>query len=933
MADIKYLNYGNQQVDEQALLTSMANDVQNYVNSQPWSNKRKQKFMTAYSDIMNRGIQGASNETGQWRINVGGTPYQFDQMDRKDREMYGEAAYFIQQQMNRLATTPKTEEEKTEEIKLIPYGNNFGTVFGDYIGRTYFGNRNFNIGGEKDDWNYLDERDAQGIRGRQNRSERLAQYLESYRDSLKENTYDFTDSPFSSLDDLKNKLNSAINALRTGENTQDDTDTLNALGLDARDWFNNGSGDVYVDENGYSYTNPNTQKPFTFAEWNNYQNQLNTQKQKQETAAAEAKQKALDSLQVINPQEVKTNYTLEQLANKYGGDLSKAVAQYNGKNISSLTQEENDELVSLFKGGYNSDALDNISDEDWETIQTKLNNPYIDRNQYRKIEGLNGVYYDIGKQTIFQIGNFAQQGNKNFLQGLSDTEKQNEIKAAQQEYLQNTEWTNDQWRELGGIAADVLSVVDPEPVTAGISALTGTGLRTWNRIFDKDGFTWSDAGHTALDAGLSLLGMIPVVGDAALTARVIGKLQKAAGWLGGIFAAASVPQAAKAAWDKVVNGKDLTVDDWRAIGNVFMGITQVRRIQLNRAAGNVVKNSEGGVKTEKVGEVEVKVGDKVEKVQIGEQAAKELKADYQKAGSDLEKTNQALRRSREVREQLEAKKGSDGKQLYTKEQLDAIEAPRAAAGSIKGKNSIESLRPTRGITSTTRTVTTEGTPITETSPRRVRYMANNQGFFKRGNYGWNINGKTGNEGRSWLRRQWDNLVRPYLTPKVEAPKVETPKAEVKQTEAPTAQVTTAQSKFIPEGVSTGDLQQINKALGNARNYNMTGSTRVPKAEVPTQKFVDGSDFTVSFKDNTITVSQGEKVLKTIKEKSLQEAKLQFGKWLNEYNSKLTLPAGLTKDSAEWKAFVKSIKDLKRNGYLMKQGGKITNEQIDKFLQQ
>jgi hypothetical protein len=35
--------------------------------------------------------------------------------------------------------------------------------------------------------------------------------------------------------------------------------------------------------------------------------------------------------------------------------------------------------------------------------------------------------------------------------------------------------------------------------------------------------------------------MIPVVGDAALTARVIGKLQKAAGWLGAAFAATSVP--------------------------------------------------------------------------------------------------------------------------------------------------------------------------------------------------------------------------------------------------------------------------------------------------------------------------------------------------------------------------------------------------------
>jgi hypothetical protein len=34
----------------------------------------------------------------------------------------------------------------------------------------------------------------------------------------------------------------------------------------------------------------------------------------------------------------------------------------------------------------------------------------------------------------------------------------------------------------------------------------------------------------------------------------------------------------------------MTVDDWRAIGNVLMGATQARRIQLNRAAGRAVKN-------------------------------------------------------------------------------------------------------------------------------------------------------------------------------------------------------------------------------------------------------------------------------------------------------------------------------------------------------
>jgi len=114
-------------------------------------------------------------------------------------------------------------------------------------------------------------------------------------------------------------------------------------------------------------------------------------------------------------------------------------------------------------------------------------------------------------------------------------------KMAQDKYLANTEWTPDKTRELIGIAADVASVIDPEPISAAGLALSGTGLRTWNRIFDEDGFTLSDIGHTLLDTGLSALGAIPIVGDAALSARILGKLRKASGWLGAIFAAGSVP--------------------------------------------------------------------------------------------------------------------------------------------------------------------------------------------------------------------------------------------------------------------------------------------------------------------------------------------------------------------------------------------------------
>lgn len=929
MADTNYLYYGDQQVDQQALMNKMANGVVQYVQSQPWTRKRKDMFMSAYSDIMNKGLKGMTNSTGQWMVDFGGPAIDWDSKSRKEKEMYEEAGYFIQQQMNGLVADAKKQDEEKEEIELTPYGSKFKDVFGDYIGRTYFGNRDFNIGGEKDDWNYLDERNEQGIRGRSERAKKLASYLQSYRDSLKDSNFDFKDSPFSSKEDLITRLDSAIAALKTTDNTQDDTDALNALGLDARDWFNNGSGDIYVDENGNTAVGSDG-KPLSYAQYYNNLALQEKTKQEKEQKAAEEKQKALDALQVYTSRPVQKALSLIDLSNKYNGDLNVAIANFKNANLSQLTQEQNDELVSLFQGGYNSNALDNINDDEWEQIKSKIAVNGEDKSQYRKINGINGIYYDVAKKNLFQLSNSQQSGSKNFLAGLSDKE-QKEIKdLAQSEYLQNTEWTADQWRELGGIAADVISVVDPEPVSAGVSALTGTGLRTWNRIFDKDGFTLSDFGHTALDAGLSLLGMVPIVGDAALTARILGKLQKAAGWIGGVFAAASVPQAAKSAWDKVVNGKDLTVDDWRAIGNVFMGLTQARRIQLNRAAGNAVKNSNGGTKTEKVGEVEVKVGDKVEKVQIGEQAAKELKADYKKAGSDLEKTSQALRRSREVREQLEAKKGSDGKPLYTKEQLDTMEAPQAAAGSIKGKNPIESFRPTRGITTTTRTVTVEGTPITENSPLRVQYAANNQGFLRRGNYGWNINGRTGNESRSWFRRQWDNLTNPYRTPEapVKTP-VETPKTEIKPTETPISQ------DFIPQGVSTNTMQKVNKALGRNNNYKLTGSTRLPNPKLngSKQPLIDGSTYKLSFDgDKTFTISYNGTNI-PITGKTLQEAKINLGKKVDEINSKLKLPKNFTKDSKEWQNMLKSIRELKREGYFMKQGGKITDTQIDNFLKQ
>ena len=251
MADIQYLNYGDQQIEQQALLNNLANNVQNYVQNQSWSTKRKEKFMSAYSDLMNRGITGASNNTGQWTINVNGDP--LPEMSKKDKEMYQEAAYFIQQQMASLPTKQAEEEKKEEEKAKLDVFNNqyFTTGFNTRLANDWFGGASFS---RADDWNTLDERGENGLRGFKNRADRLAQSLQNYVDSLDESKLNFEGSAFKNLDDFKTKVGTAIQMLRT--DPANAKDALNAIGLKFSDYLYNGAEDVsrYQDKEGNPLT-------------------------------------------------------------------------------------------------------------------------------------------------------------------------------------------------------------------------------------------------------------------------------------------------------------------------------------------------------------------------------------------------------------------------------------------------------------------------------------------------------------------------------------------------------------------------------------------------------------------------------------------------------------------------------------------------------
>ena len=392
MADIQYLNYGNQQIEQQALLNNLANQVQGYVQQQPWSNKRKEKFMSAYSDIMNRGIIGASNNTGQWMIDVNGSPIPFDSMPKKDKEMYQEAAYFIQQQMAGLPTKAAEEEKKVEDKSKLPVFNNeyFVKEFGNHISNNKFGGRPIDT---QTDWNSLDKRDeTTGLRGRTERAKILANMLQTYSDSLDESKLNFEGSPFKDLNDFKTRINTAITKLNDGTWNQDDTDALNAIGLRASDWFNNGSGDI-ADEEGHTY-----------AQLAALNQQALNEKAKQEAAEAEAKKKINSG--VLTP--------LNGIHAVEARDQSPAYAEHLGKTYGVGQQgfnAINTTIQGLIEKGYNNGKGGGLNNAEKKQLGNLL---YYIRQNNPNYQGLgNGQKTNVTLEEFEELKKFQSFGESN----------------------------------------------------------------------------------------------------------------------------------------------------------------------------------------------------------------------------------------------------------------------------------------------------------------------------------------------------------------------------------------------------------------------------------------------------------------------------------------------------------------------------------------
>ena len=863
MADIQYIPYGTEEVDYNQFLQNSANQVQDYVNQQPWSEKRKRSFLTAYQEIMAKGITGASNESGIWRINHKGDNIDLESKSKIDREMYGEAAYFIQQQMNSAKRVIEKEEEKKS---TLPVFNNdlFTSSFSNHISNREFGGSKWSTQG---DWNILDKRGENGLRGTTNRANKLADLLDSYSASLKDDQYNFEGSPFTSLDDFKSKLAVASNALRNGT-PEEQKDALNKIGLKYDNYLYNGGDDEFKKDQ-YEGT------------YNDYYGRYLPELQEQE--AKQKQEKLKQEAAKIEANKFK-RFRFITGVGKSAEELSKysdLIGQLNGYNTgSALTPEQKSELIGAFQIAVQTGQLQNVSKEELQRFgQGYINTP----NRLKKISGLEGFYWDtIGNRVIQPFNDVTSP------QSFQDIINQNNPEYKQKQYL-NQEGA--EYAELGAIAADIASIIDPEPFSAMGLSLGAAGARNYAKLQQPGKWSLGDYGGQALDYLTSIIGAVPVVGDAVLAAKVIKglrRLSRVGAWMDTVNAA----PALKTIWEKKINGNEsLTVEDWRTIGTALRGIISHGRLNQSNLAARKVMEQRGvqvnpenvkGVKaninkwTQKTGFTRTKPAQKTSSqttVRIKDENGEIVEVPVtEKVKQDLETSFKGKSNA----EKLKIVKENTDIQNAAKGKIDLTKA--TGLGSEKSALNIKGVRNyTGGSNKGIFNETTSYTPSEKLQDNFENYLKTRSAW-----------SKIGLGSNSYLRRidnQKENIKVPYG------------KKDLKEVNRSLKEIRNFRQSY---GL---DKNNVGSIIGG---YGQSGSTlKSGKIEVE----IDGKKF-------TFKVSKSD--LKNLNEGKISNIRGNIARQVEQLSKK-----------ADVNETAKILKQLKAKGWL-RQGGTINKQKINKY---
>ena len=948
-----YIPYGEEQIEYAPLVKNMADDVVNYVDQQPWSAKRKNRFMEAYSDIVSNGIIGADNKSGQWAVNLRGN-IDTNSMSKKDRDIYQEAAYYILQKMKGAPVKKDIEKEDKKNLQLYDNDWHQKAITG-YIGNNMFGGQNWDYTTQ---WDTLDKRDEKtGILETSKRMAKLADMLEGYGNSLEEGKYNFEGTAFKDLNDLKSRISNAVTILRKGIMDQNVIDALNAVGIDYRTYLHDGSDEQITLQDGTTITRGQYLKALQEQEAKT--NEQKTLLQKQQILA---KQKAntgvMDRISGItssNEIKARPDDFNNFLANTYGvGEKGfnainqKIQTLLNNRNgLSYKDKRELGNLLYYIRTNNPNYQKSNITDQEWAelSVHNKLlgsqNRAGFVRLPWQTSDGRytfaddKGNVYFLKPRNQQKLASPVKRNNidnykKNFLT------KTNTI-AANLEWLKQEGFNDADLAELGGIVADIVSIVDPEPISAGVLGVAAAGARNYARYQQPKSWSIGDYLTQGLDYGLGALGFIPGVGDALLVGKTVKNVAKVGKRLLTIPAVADMAMHTPGAYDalkKAVNGESLTVGDWKNLGSFFRGLAGTRNITVqNRAARRVLEKkgydlSDQSSWLKKSGlldtnipktqtAVKVNVNGKQTEITLKGDSKQKLDLELKKAGNNQAAKDKAVRETPEVKAYIEKNK-------LKSEDVTAIQSTSPRNYKLFG-NRVGILPKSFRTTEANYAKQAIEKPTGENTFKE--YLEGDRSMWDKFKYGSN---KT--------LRGAERYINSFGTTGTSNQHVEDSPTQVVQEPAK------KQEKFeLPKEYLEFDLKDFNSKSPLSRNqvvsrsiinrYKKIMSGEFSNRTISNGKYKIGDENTVVYRTElptggesiTITTSKGSNQFKTAK-----EAKEFIAKIIKQQNKNILRTSSKNPST---KDIGKVLQDLKRKGWL-KRGGIIQKDSytlISEFL--
>ena len=909
--EITYIPYGQDEISQQDLMTNLANGVEGYLGSKRWARKDKYRnaWLAAYQDIIGRGLIGASNDSGVWTVNHNGEAIPLDSKSNVEREMYQDAAYYIQQQMAKMTPRKKEEEKKKED--LTPF--DFKGSFSQQLLNNRFGGDDKLFNSTETGWNTLDARDEKtGLRKTEKRREAMASELEAYLKTIEDGKFNFEGTSFKDENDARTKIQTAINALRkTPEDESDDIPAFNALGLNYRSFFSNGGNEAstHLDSNG---------NPYTYNQWNQLQ------QQQAETKAKQDKQNAYNNTlfinRVTNPKMQGQNPRALKEKYKDNNTLLSTLQGYAQKDIRTLSPDEQSEI----HGAYKYLAKQPIDNKLLRQLQSSSSGLYKNAapNRFKKIQGIDNLIWDSAAGQIIQINTRQQQqAIQNQPQDLfAGVQTQQEIQNKQQITPRGggVELTDSDYRDIYATIADLGALINPEVFTGTAMALSASTARTWNSIEQNGLWDTLTDWKTWADWGTGALGGTALLGDASSAVKVIrgfGKLMTIPMVYGSLK---SIPEA-KAAWDKIdldhpfESAKKLTPQDYHALSTFLMGIISGRNyLRGNLAERAVLEHS--GINTEsksKIREYLNKSGITRTKPQ-DQKTVSTLKV--KKTGEDGKVKEKDIELTKEQKQAIQKAKPTEiekvaqdaGVKIPEGYKIEVNKSKINTAKSYFGKGNSEV------INKKTREATKGNDDFNN--------WLENRGAWSRWKLGTDKN----------LKRIRENLgvkpINPQENSSQETSKTSPSNVIKKETPLTSEQATELKQNVKSWRQEHKDILNINKNKGRDYEWGKNDVGTNPEKLKSTVKLGD-KELNVEIASDGILIINGEK---TSINGFGKNGKQQVRKKIKEVVQQMTKQQRLKRNTEEFSKLVTELKKLKSSGFL-KQGGQI-NPSADKIIE-